>query len=91
MGIVPMIWALWGASFLLMLVVTIVGARLTRNEEAQIFLAESSNHVKSEQDAIQERMNKIRPFKLTSLGVLGAMTVIVAGYYALDVLRQFVR
>jgi len=89
MGFVPIMWALWGASFLLMVGVSIVAARLTRNEEAQIFLADSSSHVKSEQDAIKARMSKIRPFRLTTLGLVGAMTVIVVSYYIVDVIRQF--
>ena len=89
MGFVPVMWALWGASFVLMLGVTILSARLGRNEEAQIFLADSSNTAKSEQDAILARVNKIRPLRKTTLVLVGLMTVVVIGYYVLDVFHQF--
>jgi hypothetical protein len=69
--------------------VSIFAARLGRNEEAQIFLADSSSHVKSEQDAILARVNKIRPVKMTALGIAGVMTVIVVVYYLVDIFHQF--
>ena len=89
MGFVPVMWTLWGVSFVWMAAVTILAARLGRNEEAQIFLADSSNHEKSEQAAIATRMGRIRPYKMTSMGLVGAMTVVVIGYYVLDMIRQF--
>jgi hypothetical protein len=82
-------WAVWGVSLVFMAGVTIFAARLGRNEEAQIFLADSSSHVKSEQDAILARVNKIRPVKMTALGIMGVMTVIVVVYYVIDILHQF--
>jgi hypothetical protein len=89
MGIVPIMWAVWGVSFVFMAGVSIFAARLGRNEEAQIFLADSSSHVKSEQDAILARVNKIRPVKMTALGIAGVMTVIVVVYYLVDIFHQF--
>jgi len=82
-------WAVWGVSLVFMAGVSIFAARLGRNEEAQIFLADSSSHVKSEQDAILARVNKIRPVKMTALGIMGVMTVIVVVYYVIDILHQF--
>jgi hypothetical protein len=89
MGIVSILWALWGASFVFMIVMSIFSARLGRNEEAQIFLAESSNHVKSEQDEIKARVGKVRPIKKASLAIAGIMTVVVLGYYLLDIFHRF--
>ncbi|MGA2753867.1 MAG: hypothetical protein ABSE53_08865 [Terracidiphilus sp.] len=89
MGFVPIMWAVWGVSLVFMAGVSIFAARLGRNEEAQIFLADSSSHVKSEQDAILARVNKIRPVKMTALGIMGVMTVIVVVYYVIDILHQF--
>lgn len=86
---VPIMWALWGASFVFMAGVIMYAARLGRNEEAQIFLADSSNRIKSDQDAIVARVNKIRPLKMTALGIVGVMTVIVVGYYLFDIFHQF--
>ena len=89
MGFVPIMWAVWGVSFVFMAGVSIFAARLGRNEEAQIFLADSSSHVKSEQDAILARVNKIRPLKMTALGIVGVMTTIVVVYYLFDIFHQF--
>jgi hypothetical protein len=89
MGFVPIMWAVWGVSLVFMAGVSIFAARLGRNEEAQIFLADSSSHVKSEQDAILARVNKIRPVKMTAVGIVGVMTVIVVVYYVIDILHQF--
>ncbi len=89
MGFVPVMWAFWGASFVFMVGVSILAARLARNEGVQIFLADSSNYEKSEQDAIAARVSKIRPLRLTSLGLAGVMTVIVIGYYRLGVAHSF--
>jgi len=83
------IWALWGASFALMAGVTILSARLAKNEEDQLCLSDSSSNVKSEQDAIAARLKKIQPLKYTSLALLGAMTLLVVVYYVFDMVRQF--
>ncbi len=89
MELVLVMWALWGVSLVFMAGVSIFAARLGRNEEAQIFLAESSNQEKLEQDAIAAKVSKIRPLKVTSLGILGVMTLLVVGYYVVDVFKQF--
>jgi len=89
MGIVSILWAVWGVSFVFMAGVTIFAARVGRNEEAQICLAESSNRVKSDQDAILARVNKIRPVKKIALVLVGMMTVIVVAYYLYDIFHQF--
>lgn len=89
MGIVSILWAVWGMSFVFMAGVTIFAARLGRNEEAQICLADSSSRLKSDQDAIAARVGKIRPWKRISLALVGVMTVVVVGYYIIDILHQF--
>ena len=63
MPLVPVLLSVWGVSLALMLGVSIYVARVGRNEEAQIFLAESSNHVKTEQDEIAARVGKLQPLK----------------------------
>jgi hypothetical protein len=89
MGFVPIMWAVWGVSLVFMAGVSIFAARLGRNEEAQIFLADSSSRVKTEQDAIVARVNRIRPVKTTALWIAGAMTAMVLVYYLFDIFHQF--
>lgn len=91
MGLVPVMWVLWGVSLLLTAIVSIYAARLGRNEESQVFLADSSSHVQSEQEEIAARMSRFRPIKRAVLASAGLMTLLILAYYILDVFRQFSR
>jgi hypothetical protein len=89
MSWVPVIWSVWGASVVLLAVVSIYAARLGTNEEDQVFLSDSSNHERSEQAAIASRVEKVEPLKRAALAFLGAMTLVVIVYYVFDMIRQF--
>lgn len=89
MALVPVMLSLWGVSLALMFGVSIYVARVGRNEEAQIFLAESSNHVKSEQDEIAARVGKLLPLKRSVMILAGVMTLAVVVYFVYDVFHQF--
>jgi hypothetical protein len=89
MGLVAIIWAVWGASFVFMAGITIFTARVGRNEEAQICLADSSSRLKSDQDAIAARVGKLLPVKKFALTLVGVMTVVVVAYYLYDIFHQF--
>jgi divalent metal cation (Fe/Co/Zn/Cd) transporter len=89
MGMVPVMWVVWGVSLLLTVGVSLYAARLGRNEESQIFLADSSSHEKSEQEAIAARIGKVQPLKHAVLALAGLMTLLILGYYVLDAFRQF--
>jgi len=89
MALVPVMLSLWGISLVLMLAVGIYVARVGRNEEAQIFLAESSSHVKSEQDEIAARVGKLLPLKRSVMILAGVMTLAVAVYFIYNVFHQF--
>jgi hypothetical protein len=89
MTLIPVLWAAWGLSVLAMLGVRVYAARLGRNEEDQLFLADSSNHAKTEQDAIAVKVGKIEPVKKMMWVLVGAMTLLVLVYYIFDMIRQF--
>ena len=89
MGLLPVMWVLWGVSLVLTAGVSLYAARLGRNEESQIFLADSSSHEKSEQEEIVVRMGRIQPLKRSVLALAGLMTLLILAYYILDVFRQF--
>jgi hypothetical protein len=86
---VPVLLSVWGVSLALMFGVSIYVARVGRNEEAQIFLAESSSHVKSEQDEIAARVGKLLPLKRSVMILAGVMTLAVAVYFVYNVFHQF--
>ncbi len=89
MGMIPMMWSVWGAAVVLMAVVGMYASRVGRYEESQLFLADSSSHAKTEQDAIAARMSRIRPLRLSTLGLAGLMTLLIVAYYLLDVFHRF--
>lgn len=89
MTFVPVMWALWALAFFFMVAVSLYSSRITKNEEDQLFLTDSSSNARAEQDSIALRMGKIQPVKRAALALAIAMTVIVLGYYILDIVRQF--
>jgi hypothetical protein len=88
MNWVPVIWSVWGATVVLMAVVSLYASRLGKNEEDQLFLADSSTHERTEQAVIAGRLEKIQPLKRTSLWLVAAMTLVVAVYYVTDMIHQ---
>jgi hypothetical protein len=89
MPFVPWMWSVWGALFLVFLGFKVYVSRLSRNEDDQLVLQESSNHVLAEQQAILTRLEKTKPLGTVILGMLGVMSIYIAGYYIMDVVRQF--
>jgi len=69
--------------------VRVYAARLTQNEEDQLFLAESSNHARSEQDSIATKVGKVEPVKKITWVLVGVMTLLVLVYYVFDIIKQF--
>lgn len=89
MNWVPVIWSMWGATMVLMAVVKLYASRLAKDEEDQVFLSDSSSHEQMEQAAIAMKVGKIEPLKKMALLLAGTMTIVVAAYYAVDMIRQF--
>ena len=88
-GFVPVMWSIWGMLVVLLAAVNLYQSSLARNEEDQIFLSEGFTQERSAQAAIAEKVAKVQPFKRIALGLVGAMTLFVIGYYVLDIFRQF--
>lgn len=86
---VPLIWIVWGASFLVFVAFKVYVHRIGRNEEDQLVLQASSAHLLEEQKAISARLESARPVGKAILGLFGAMTLFVLGYYVVDMVRQF--
>jgi len=88
-GFVPVLWSVWGVVVLALIALKVYVGRLSRDEDDQIILDDSFNHVKSEQAAIIEKVHKIEPIQKVTMWAAVAMTVVVVGYYAIDIYRQF--
>jgi hypothetical protein len=88
-GFVPAMWAVWGAFVLLVLVLKLYTNRLSKYEDDQLILDEAFSHVKAEQAAIMEKVHRIQPVNRAVLILTGAMTLVVVGYYVMEVINQF--
>ena len=86
---VPVMWAVWSALVLILAALYLYRSRLERDEEDQIFLDDSFNHVRTAQADIVARVNKIQPVLRAAMIVAGVATVFVIGYYIMDVVNQF--
>jgi hypothetical protein len=89
MGIVPVMWIVWGALVVLTAALYIYRSTLTKDEEDQIFLDESFQHEQVAQAAIVAKVNKVQPLLRVALWLVGFATLFVIGYYVLDIINQF--
>lgn len=88
MFFLPGMWIVWGVLLLSFLSVKIYAARLSRDEDDQLVLDDSFEHIKSEQAVLVARLGRVQPLASALLWALIAMTVIIAGYYVHDMFRQ---
>ncbi|HMD77560.1 MAG: hypothetical protein ABSC88_09225 [Terracidiphilus sp.] len=88
-GFVPVMWTVWGVLVLFLIALYLYQSRLTRDEDDQIILDDSFDRVKTEQAAIVEKVKKIEPLVRLAMGLAGAATLVVIGYYILDFIKQF--
>lgn len=88
-GFAPLMWAVWFVIIFVFAIVNMYASHLVKNEEAQLYLYESSSHVKAEQDAMLARASRVAPFKYASTALAGIMTLFVIGYYVMNMVNQF--
>ncbi|MGA8939459.1 MAG: hypothetical protein WB439_09870 [Acidobacteriaceae bacterium] len=84
MTVMPVLWIVWGVVAAVLLVLLGYRGTLTRYEEDQIFLDEAGSIEAQQQSDIQRKLQKIRPFLVTTFWVIGALTVVILGMYIRD-------
>ncbi len=89
MPFVPAMWIGWGLILVFFVAVKVYASRLSRDEDDQLILDDSFDHLKAEQTAIMGKINKFKPVQMTATWVLGASTVFVVVYYIHDMISQF--
>jgi hypothetical protein len=88
-GFVPVMWLVWGVIVVILLALKLYSGRLSRDEADQLVLDSAFDHVKAEQAAIVEKVQKIEPARKVVLWLAVAATIFVIGYYAMDFINQF--
>ena len=86
MTIVPVMWSVWGATVLLLFALKMYTARLTRDEDDQVILHDSFDHVKIEQAALMAKVGKVEPVQRVVFWLAGAATIFVIAFYVRDIL-----
>jgi hypothetical protein len=86
---VPVMWSVWALLVLLVLALKVYSGRLSRDEDDQIILQDSFDHIKNQQAAIMAKVHKIEPITRVAMWVAAAMTLVVIAYYAVDMMHQF--
>ena len=88
-GLVLVMWTVWGVLALLLLFLKIYIGRLTQDEDDQLVLDATFDHVQAENDAIVAKVKKMEPVKRLVFWLLIAATVFVIAYYIMDIAQQF--
>jgi hypothetical protein len=89
MGIMPILWIAWAVVTTTLLALLVYRSNLTRYEEDQLFLDDSSEHQHREQESILKKINRIQPAVRLFTVTTCVMTVAIVGLYVYDALRQF--
>jgi len=88
MTFVPVMWVVWSAIVVLMVGLHVYRSSLEKDEEDQLFLDDSFEHVRAANAAIVARSTKVEPLVTVSHWLVAAVSVLVIVYYVWDVLRQ---
>ncbi|HWE85954.1 MAG TPA: hypothetical protein VG267_13490 [Terracidiphilus sp.] len=89
MSFVLWMWVIWIALLIVFIGFRVYVSRMSRNEDDHLALQDSSAHLGREQAAIAAQLEGARPVGRAILAVFSAMTIYVAGYYVIDMVRQF--
>jgi hypothetical protein len=89
MPLAPILWATWSVLVAITAALYVYRSNLTKDEEDQLFLDESFDHVKNAQAAIVDKVNKIQPYLRLALVLAGVATLSVIAYYVVDFMNQF--
>jgi hypothetical protein len=89
MALAPILWSVWSVLVLFTAALFIYRSTLTKDEEDQIFLDDSFNHMKTAQAAIIAKVNKVQPLLRAAEWLVGIATASVIAYYVVDIFNQF--
>lgn len=89
MSVMPTLWIIWASLAAILLLLLLYRSTLTRYEEDQLFLDDSFDRQRGENDAVLRKVAKIKPLVKIISGATGAMTAAILGMYVWDAIRAF--
>jgi amino acid transporter len=88
MDVMPILWIVWAVVAGVLLILLGYRGTLTRYEEDQIFLDEALTAGAQQQHDIQRKLERIRPFLVVTLWMIGILTAIILGMYIRDAVKD---
>lgn len=89
MHYMPFLWIVWAGFAAVLCVLLLYRGTLTRYEEDQLFLDHSSDHQHRDNDAVLNKVARLRPFVRIFMGAACLTTAAILGIYVWDAIRQF--
>ena len=80
-NLVSVLWIVWALFALVTALLYAYRARVTRDEEGQIFLDEAFAHEERTQSEITMKVHRLEPAIRASVALTGLMTAVVIAYY----------
>lgn len=89
MHFMPLMWIVWAGFTAILLGLLLYRGTLTRYEEDQLFLGDSSDMQHKENDALLRKVARIQPVVKIFTGVTCLLTATILGVYIWDAVREF--
>jgi len=81
MGVMPILWIVWGGVAIILLVLLGYRGTLTRYEEDQIFLDDAGHNQAEQQHEILAKVHRIDPYVRATIAVVCLISVGIIGMY----------
>jgi len=82
------LWIVWAVVLAILLILLAYRGTLTRYEEDQLFLDESADHQKKEQNELLEKVQKVQPYVRIATGATCVLSACILGFYVWDAVRH---
>ena len=79
----------WGVVVALLIILLIYRSTLVMHEDDQLFLAESEQGMKADQEDVHRRMSKIAPYVRIAQICTAALSVLIVGDWLWDAFKRF--
>ena len=84
MSQITMLLIAWGVITGILIILLIYRSTLSRHEDDQLFLDDSSTNLRIEQEQLQIKMKKLTPFVRILGGLSGLLIVVVGALWVVD-------
>jgi len=88
MTFAPVMWSIWTVIVVIFAALYVYRSSLSRDEADQVYLDDSFEQEKLAQEVIVTKINRLEPWVRVASWLLAASTLMVIGYYLLDIYRK---